>query len=152
MFIINIFGIDLWAPCWAIIVKIWCSSCQQQLSTDFRNELTIKSLLLLSLNVHNPHVKIVTYMYINLYPKRTMYWCSFHNAFLFPAKPLVWILALIPSWRFSYATADQQITSLQPGMFLSHVTNVRYTILDSFVTIPRSHRHWPRCSALGSAI
>ena len=24
-------------PCWAIIVKMRCSSCQQQLSTDFRN-------------------------------------------------------------------------------------------------------------------
>ena len=30
--------IPCWAPCWAIIVKILCSSCQRQrLSTDFRN-------------------------------------------------------------------------------------------------------------------
>ena len=26
-----------WAPCWAIIVKMRYSSCQQRLSTDFRN-------------------------------------------------------------------------------------------------------------------
>ena len=33
--------IPCWAPCWAItgtcLIKMWCSSCQQQLSTNFHN-------------------------------------------------------------------------------------------------------------------
>ena len=38
--------IPCWAPCWAIIVKMRYSSCQQRLSTDFRNVDTIIALQL----------------------------------------------------------------------------------------------------------
>ena len=37
--------IPCWAPCWAIIVKMRYSSCQQRLSTDFRNVSASKSEL-----------------------------------------------------------------------------------------------------------
>ena len=43
--------IPCWAPCWAIIVKMRYSSCQQRLSTDFRNVIEAEWRIYASVNL-----------------------------------------------------------------------------------------------------
>ena len=53
-------------PCWAIIVKMRCSSCQQQLSTDFRNDTFAICMVWLKLmHLHKYFDLVSVFIFLN---------------------------------------------------------------------------------------